>query len=374
MEQKNYYELLNVDANSTQEDIERAVRVMRKRYRQLVGSPDQQTRLNAELIMAQLAEAEETLLDAQLRMAYDYQLKTLAVKQEHEIQKPESNGVQQWLDAAEDYLASGSPESARLAAKRIIDIDSDNLQAWMISFRALVDLDLYEEAILANDQILRLDPNNNDMQATKLQLLYEIEAHDRAEKYCRYIIDRAPSLVGVDLPWWQMHLAHLLFLKGSFGDSFNYYKQLVYAYPRNSQIKVRYAEDLLLYVAANLSSNDQGVYIGNQNQYDLLESSLTEVENLTDWDVLNIEMYVVLKQLFDEGNKKEYSKLFWGASIFFGLGIIGGVIELFSDFSFGNFGKLIMVVIFSLVVTGIINLMTTKTRWKTLAKGIESQI
>ncbi|MDO5751031.1 MAG: hypothetical protein Q4P78_07545 [Rothia sp. (in: high G+C Gram-positive bacteria)] len=74
MEYSNYYELLDIPQDADTQTIKDAIRAVRRRYRVLTESPDMEKRSKGERIMADLAEAEKTLYDAQLRADYDEQL------------------------------------------------------------------------------------------------------------------------------------------------------------------------------------------------------------------------------------------------------------------------------------------------------------
>lgn len=364
----NYYEILGIPTSADPEQITDAIRTARKRYRQLVGAPDQQVRINAELMMSTLSEAEDTLLNRELRMVYDQQLLGIATQAQRQIQHASPVDTQHWIMVANEYLDSGSPESARAAIRRVFEIDSDNPQAWLIEYRALVDLNLIEDAIFAIDQVVRHNPMNEGMRIKKVQHLYQIKSYDRAIKYCRFVIDRSTSLGIHDLSWWEMCFANLTYLIGNVDDSFASYRQLINKYPDNQVIKARFADDILNNLLTNLSYDGSNYFIGNQKQFDLLHSQMEFVSNLGNIDIEKTEIYQLLYKLYDGGRRKSISGCFGCASLFFGIYIIPSL--FFAVFGLTNVSVLSMIpmTVFVGGLLFVIYKLTTKPKWKVIAQ------
>lgn len=66
---KNYYQILNISQNATQEEIKKAFRTLAKQYH-----PDVNSNPNANEIMQQITEAYEVLSDVEKRKQYDKKL------------------------------------------------------------------------------------------------------------------------------------------------------------------------------------------------------------------------------------------------------------------------------------------------------------
>lgn len=305
--EKNYYNLLGIDTTADSDAIADSIRTTRKRYRQLVSSPDQQTRIDAEVMMSTLAKAEETLLSPDARALYDAQLQAMSehLGQHIELVGQEGQeGIEYWLKVATDYLESGSPESARAAVQRVFDYDNDNATAWDIEYRALIELNQTEQAIFALDQVIRHDPQNEPLRATKLQLLYQIGAYDRALKFCNYVIERASSLNVPDICWWEMAVANLMFTTGKAEESFELYERLIKKYPDNIILKDRFSEEVINYLKANISNDGREYFIGNEYQLNLLKANLEYLDKINSSAVLKGKQYQQFLAIYDYGIQK----------------------------------------------------------------------
>ena len=71
----NYYELLNINKNATEEEIKKAYRTMAKKYH-----PDINKSTEASKIIISINEAKETLLNEEKRKEYDRLLENLETK------------------------------------------------------------------------------------------------------------------------------------------------------------------------------------------------------------------------------------------------------------------------------------------------------
>lgn len=81
----NYYELLNINKNATEEEIKKAYRTMAKKYH-----PDINKSKEASKIIISINEAKETLLNEEKRKEYDKLLKNIETSKQYSKNKQET--------------------------------------------------------------------------------------------------------------------------------------------------------------------------------------------------------------------------------------------------------------------------------------------
>ena len=81
----NYYELLNINKNATEEEIKKAYRTMAKKYH-----PDLNKSKEASKIIISINEAKETLLNEEKRKEYDRLLENIETSKQYSKNKQET--------------------------------------------------------------------------------------------------------------------------------------------------------------------------------------------------------------------------------------------------------------------------------------------
>lgn len=91
---KNYYEILGVNKNATQEEIKQAYRKLSKKYHPDVNKGNDQ----AEKIFIQIQDAYKVLKDPEARKAYDERLESPHNYHTHQKEKKQTSTVQRNFD------------------------------------------------------------------------------------------------------------------------------------------------------------------------------------------------------------------------------------------------------------------------------------
>ena len=73
---QNYYEILEIEPNATEEQVREAIVQKRRSARARANHPNAEKRHESERLMQLIAEAEKHLLDQQSRAAYDANLQS----------------------------------------------------------------------------------------------------------------------------------------------------------------------------------------------------------------------------------------------------------------------------------------------------------
>lgn len=364
----NLYELLGVASDAPSDQIEHSLRAMRKRYRVLTGTPDLQTRIDAERAMALLVEAEDTLLNPELRAAYDARLAAHGEDSEPKAKPALRIDVDALLDEAQNYIDTGSLDAALVIARRVLDADPEHQTAWYTAYRALIGLNRQQEALGALDRVIDKNSTDEMLHRERVQLFNQLNRYDQAAAYCRNILDQSTNAIEIDTSWWQATLAHSRFLMGNQSEAVMHYKQVIDEWPDSSYVIAQCARDTLSYILTCLSFDGERHFIGNEKQFHLLETELTYVEHIADQSIFVSDIYIYIKRIYSEGVIKMMSGPYVVVLYLFILATIVGLFYFLLTITVESFSMLAGMVVVGSLLLFMAFKFTYKLKWTAIAK------
>lgn len=319
---RDYYELLNIKKSASEQDIRTAVRTLRKRYRLLEGSPDQEQRANAERIMALLDEAEKTLLDRSSRAGYDmsYETEKRAAQQEFESNRSCAQSAQMWLEEAEEFLKQGQYGNAYYAAKEVTEKDPGVVPGWVIRGLCSMNLDKYDEAEFSFAHALRLGGANPQLKAM-LGEVYALQMRfDLAKRILVEAIELDPSDDEI-----KVQLADVCQRSGSLDRAISLMRQVCGANPDIQSYRDFLASCLLQSIEKAMSHQAGMMYITNERQIEYVRATLGELSRLSISDVGISEGCRKAQECLDESMKRHFipPKAWFWVFLFLGIFLFG---------------------------------------------------
>ncbi|GAA3338681.1 hypothetical protein GCM10017714_11030 [Curtobacterium pusillum] len=154
----NYYEVLDVAQHADTTTITDAIKQQRTTWRKRATLPKAETRAAAEQMTARLAEAEQVLLDAARRTAYDRQL--AAETEAARASGHSTAGARDWVAIAAQHLQDGNASAANMAAREATTNTPDVPLAWAMRGTSSNHLGNTADAEFAFLEAIRLDPTS----------------------------------------------------------------------------------------------------------------------------------------------------------------------------------------------------------------------
>lgn len=152
-----YYALLNVPASAAVEDVKKALHREMRQWTNRTNAPQIERRQEAERRVKLLEQAEVTLLDPAKRAQYDRELGGGAAKQT----APELDlaGVSNLIEEARRLLDRARVADALFVARKAVDAEPQNPEAWVVLGTAFSSDGEAEKAIDAYRRAIDLRPN-----------------------------------------------------------------------------------------------------------------------------------------------------------------------------------------------------------------------
>lgn len=298
----NHYETIGVDTRAGEDVIRDAIRTTRKRYRQVAGSPNKEQARNAEVMMDRLAAAEETLLDADKRRAYDAEL--AAQRPAPEEKPPVARPTTDWEDTARSYLANGQPRNAAQAAKQATHADPESISAWTLRAYAALELKDYSDADFAASEAQRRSPDDAQI-AGLLGDVYDAEhRYQDAERAFARAAAIEPSN-----PYWLGRVAWALSDQGRLQEALSLAGQITAQFPGEPYARKMNASMLLQDAEAALSQDRGGVYFTNKRQIAHVEQRLAQVAELGSQDEGVIAHFNEQRQNLENAKRRRFHRL-----------------------------------------------------------------
>lgn len=154
--EQNYYQLLRIGQDATEDQIRDAIRSERTRWSNRVpkgGTVGDKARK----VVERIAEAEKTLLDVTARAAYD---ESLRASNEPVTQQVVPQGEKNWLDEAYRYFGEEDWELVHDAAEKAVSQQPYNPDAWFVLSTVYQRMGDHKRSADAARQMMLVDPEN----------------------------------------------------------------------------------------------------------------------------------------------------------------------------------------------------------------------
>lgn len=326
----NYYEILNLSPNASEAEIRGVIRTLRKKYRQVTGSPNKEQARNAEVMMDKLSEAEKNLLDPSARSKYDADLRN---RPPETTTEPSHNQNDDWVTIAQDYLSNGQPRNAAQAAKQGTQVEPNNVQAWVVRAYADLEINDYADADFSASEAQRRDPNNAQMFGIKGDVYDGEKRYQEAQAAFQRAADLEPTN-----PYWQGRVIWAIFAQGNGKKAVDDANTLLINFPQSDYARTTYAMMVLSDAESSLSNDGPNVYITNTAQIEYMDKQLAVVNSLNCKDESVLDYYKSLFELNENSKKRRYigpGFIYWVkvlAAIFIGLPIVSAIFAGFLGF------------------------------------------
>lgn len=170
----NYYEILDLDIYTTEQEINERIKAELSRWRKRVNAPDPKRQREASERMELLQEAEEVLLDASRRGEYDAALLELLNQQDQQAaaqhntyeqatytQTHAANDVNRILEEVDRLIAQNNYADAIIAARKATELDGSNAYAWWKLALAQYYWGNINDAIYEINRAINIQPNES---------------------------------------------------------------------------------------------------------------------------------------------------------------------------------------------------------------------
>lgn len=275
----NYYELLGIEQNADEETIRKAVRTMRKRFRQLEGSPDLDQRSMAEKKTAQISEAEKVLLDPAARQQYDasFAQASAAAAAEQAAEAAQQGPSDDLLEDVRRYYRNGDMRNAVYAAKEATRVQPNNPDAWYLRANIDVEIQDYGDANFSVNQALKYAPDSAKLYGLMGEIADSEKRYADAEQAFRHA-----STLDPQNGYYAGRVAWALMDQRKTNESMDLIRQIYKAFPDDKYVKRTYINLLLLDLSWNQSNTpDLSVfYYSNPKQVEMGKQHLQELDSL----------------------------------------------------------------------------------------------
>ena len=154
----NYYDLLEIPQNATEEQIREAIKKCRRTWNNRANNPDGKIRADAEQHVHDIAEAEKVLLDPTQRNKYDYDLAHAPKISSHSNMDDEDELIERAINLAdlENYT------EAQALLQQVVSHNPQNAQAWYLYGLVCRDLKDTHKAKECFTAATKLEPQNDE--------------------------------------------------------------------------------------------------------------------------------------------------------------------------------------------------------------------
>jgi tetratricopeptide (TPR) repeat protein len=294
------YQLIGVAPTASNQEIEQAVRVRRRKVRRQTGSPVLEKRQQAEQLMHQLAEAQRILLDAAARAAYDRS------HAEHRA-APSATEPATASDAASlvaAIRAALDKADYRTACTLTVRATNtlDSAEAWSLHAEVLDAINQYRQAAEAAGKAVDRDPGNP-------QYSYQLGLEREAAGQHSLALDayRAVDQLAPDSPLGRTGVARLMLQAGKAKEALRVLEPLHNQFPDHTLVAELYGMALAA-VAEEVPREryaDGGIYITSAVEVSKMDELLRRAVSLPIEDPeLRRELNSMLSQVEETATKK----------------------------------------------------------------------
>lgn len=350
---ENYYEILRISSLAGPDDIKSTIRKMRKRYRQLTGTPDKKQALNAEAMMEKLKEAEEILLDTQKRAAYDEKLNHQPVPIPTSGPAPTlvPADAEAWIQKSRAYMSNNQMSKAAQAAMEATLLEPSNPEAWIARIEASSLNNNLDDVVFCYQHAQRSAMRSGrvfgsvalafeaENQFENAKIAYETAARvEPDELLWKGAVIEASLPIADELPLEQrrQELARLLVQAQGFFEQNS-----------DNEIAKRVYGEAILYEAGAAIGNKkyEGQFTSNK-QVAYVRQQLEEVKNLNSVEPELRDLCQYLSDFLEDSTKREFNVR----------GIVGSLVVLLPLFLFSLifFGDSFPGTVFALILWGFI--------------------
>ncbi|GCA89459.1 MAG: DnaJ domain-containing protein [Microcystis sp. M54BS1] len=157
---KDYYKLLDIQKEASEQEIEQAIRKQTRRWLGQQNHPDQQRRQEAERVMKELEEAKTILLDPINRQKYDRDLANQPIETHQVDENDLSQNADELIKEARELIAIGAIPEAIVVGERATQIAPNSADAWSVAARAKYLWGETRDADYEFKKAIKLRPNH----------------------------------------------------------------------------------------------------------------------------------------------------------------------------------------------------------------------
>lgn len=348
-----YYELIKVDPQADTATIEQAIRGVRKRYRNLEGSPDLTQRSAAERMMVMLSEAEKVLLNSYMRSEYDAKRASEIERRENEKKQADKD----WLADAEEYMSSKQYGSALFAAEEATRQQPGNPWAWATRGFAAFYLDKYDEAEYSARESLKIDGSYLPGITLLAEVCIQTENYDEALLLSEHGLHLDPTAFD-----FADNKVRVFLLTDRYSDALKAARENVEKFPENDHAKFLLGT-CLRYDAEEAMSKQAGmVFLTNERQIEYVGRAVEELRALKPDDEELVKWEKEISGLLEEAKTRRYV----GAPTWYWVVAVLTVILVFAG---ALINPIVWVMIAVLVVFGVNNVWPVGWRANALSLG-----
>lgn len=273
----NYYELLGLEKDASTQEIETAIKKMRRVWNSRANNPSAEIRAEAEQNVKNIADAERILLNTATREQYDIELATAPSP----VITSSDDGLEDWQERVVEMCEIGNYTSAYTFLQSILQREPLNSQALLLLGMVCSDTDRDEEALTYLLSASQLN-DENPLIYKYLGFSYDaIGEHSKAlDAFKRAsILDPAEDI-------YKIFCTSELRTLEKYKDAYEMIEPLYQNNKNNADIKLEYEKILLLYAKSCVSCNSASdkPIITNSRQLQALKSLESDIRHIESKD------------------------------------------------------------------------------------------
>lgn len=248
---EDYYQLLGISQNASDEEIKNAVVEKHKQYRNRVNHPDLKKRQSAERVMETIQKAKEILLAPEKRRQYNERLADRKGRKDQPDQV-DITDHDEMIARIYELIERGRSFEAIPLGKEAVERWPNDADSWAALAYAHAAWNQIEDAVYEMKKCIELDPSKDTVHYDLGIIFAENERYDEAMK----CFERAAQINSAE-PAYKLAKARLYFQFDRFEEAAGVIEP-IYENEQNPVQKTNLAYDLAL------TYNDWGAYLQNE--------------------------------------------------------------------------------------------------------------